>query len=237
MAMHTRCPAASVPRSVAATETPRGVGLSLHDPRGDLGFPPRQAERPEGGWLRGLDELDEVWDGVSEEGAQAIRRLVKDLECYMSLAVELSTGELLYRLLEDSRWLARMSKARTGEQSRQDVRPRQMGARVDQRPSVGLGDPTRRLRRGRPAPAWRERATIDAALGRAPRVPHGVPIMPQLRAPGKSPNHLGRLHEDRLGDRQAESFGGLHVDCEVEPGRLLYRQRSVKPVGRNAAAR
>ncbi|MGH7322699.1 MAG: ATP-dependent helicase, partial [Candidatus Rokuibacteriota bacterium] len=66
--------------------------------------------------LRGLDELPDVRDGVSEEGAQAIRRLVKDLERYMSLAIELSTGELLYRLLEDSGWLARMSKAKTARE-------------------------------------------------------------------------------------------------------------------------
>ncbi len=61
--------------------------------------------------LRGLDELPDVREGLSSEGAEAIRRLVKDVERYMQLAVELPTGELLYRFLEDSGWLARMSKA------------------------------------------------------------------------------------------------------------------------------
>ncbi|HEV8310347.1 MAG TPA: ATP-dependent DNA helicase [Methylomirabilota bacterium] len=61
--------------------------------------------------LRGLDGLGEVRDGLSPEGLEAIGRLVKDLERYMTLAGELSAGELLYRFLEDSGWLARMSKA------------------------------------------------------------------------------------------------------------------------------
>ncbi len=61
--------------------------------------------------LRGLDELPDVREGISPEGAEAIRRLVKDVERYMGLGAELPTGELLYRFLEDSGWLARMSKA------------------------------------------------------------------------------------------------------------------------------
>ncbi|MBI3454541.1 MAG: UvrD-helicase domain-containing protein [Candidatus Rokubacteria bacterium] len=61
--------------------------------------------------LRGIDELPEMRDGVSAEGAEAVRRLTKDLERYMTLAAELPAGELLYRFLEDSGWLARMSKA------------------------------------------------------------------------------------------------------------------------------
>jgi DNA helicase-2/ATP-dependent DNA helicase PcrA len=61
--------------------------------------------------LRGLDELPEVREALSPAGAEAIRRLVADLERYMHLAAELPTGELLYRFLEDSGWLARMSKA------------------------------------------------------------------------------------------------------------------------------
>ncbi len=63
--------------------------------------------------LRGLEPLSDVREGVSPEGAEAIGRLVKDLERYMQLAGELPAGELLYRFLEDSGWLARMSKAVT----------------------------------------------------------------------------------------------------------------------------
>jgi DNA helicase-2/ATP-dependent DNA helicase PcrA len=63
--------------------------------------------------LRGLDGLPEVRDHVSSAGVDAIRRLVADLERYMGLAAELPTGELLYRFLEDTGWLTRMSKAET----------------------------------------------------------------------------------------------------------------------------
>ncbi|HZS32269.1 MAG TPA: ATP-dependent DNA helicase [Methylomirabilota bacterium] len=63
--------------------------------------------------LRGLDDVPDQRDGVSAAGAEAIRRLVKELERYMSLAAELGTGELLYRFLADSGWLARMSRAST----------------------------------------------------------------------------------------------------------------------------
>jgi DNA helicase-2/ATP-dependent DNA helicase PcrA len=63
--------------------------------------------------LRGLDGLPDLQDALSPEGADAIGRLVKDLERYLQLAAELPAGELLYRFLEDSGWLARMSKAST----------------------------------------------------------------------------------------------------------------------------
>jgi DNA helicase-2/ATP-dependent DNA helicase PcrA len=66
--------------------------------------------------LRGVDELPELRDGLSAEGAQAIRRLVKELERYMGLAAELGTGELLYQFLADSGWLARMSRASTARE-------------------------------------------------------------------------------------------------------------------------
>jgi DNA helicase-2/ATP-dependent DNA helicase PcrA len=61
--------------------------------------------------LRDLDGIEELRGAVSEEGAQAIRRLVKDLERYLALALELPTGEVLYQFLADSGWLARMSRA------------------------------------------------------------------------------------------------------------------------------
>jgi DNA helicase-2/ATP-dependent DNA helicase PcrA len=63
--------------------------------------------------LRGLDELAAVRDAVSAEGAEVIRRLAKDLERYIALAAELPAGELLYRFLEDTGWLGRMSRATT----------------------------------------------------------------------------------------------------------------------------
>ena len=66
--------------------------------------------------LRGLDAIPEVRDHVSAAGVEAIRRLVADLERYMGLAAELPTGELLYRVLEDSGWLSRMSKAETARE-------------------------------------------------------------------------------------------------------------------------
>ncbi|MGH7267786.1 MAG: ATP-dependent helicase, partial [Candidatus Rokuibacteriota bacterium] len=63
--------------------------------------------------LRGLEADAEAREGVSLEGAQAIGRLVKDLERYMALGAERPTGELLYQFLEDSGWLSRMSRAAT----------------------------------------------------------------------------------------------------------------------------
>jgi DNA helicase-2/ATP-dependent DNA helicase PcrA len=66
--------------------------------------------------LRGLDDVPELRDGVSAEGAVAIRRLVKEIERYMGLAAELGTGALLYQFLADSGWLARMSRASTARE-------------------------------------------------------------------------------------------------------------------------
>jgi DNA helicase-2/ATP-dependent DNA helicase PcrA len=63
--------------------------------------------------LRGVDAIDELREGLSEEGLLAIRRLAKDLERYVALGAELPTGELLYRFLDESGWLQRMSRART----------------------------------------------------------------------------------------------------------------------------
>jgi DNA helicase-2/ATP-dependent DNA helicase PcrA len=71
-------------------------------------------------WLfdvfRTLDEVPDLREGVSAEGAEAIRRLVKEIERYIGLAVELGTGELLYQFLADSGWLARMSRASTARE-------------------------------------------------------------------------------------------------------------------------
>jgi hypothetical protein len=35
-------------------------------------------------------------------------------------------------------------------------------------------------------------------------------------------DHLGRLDEDGLREGEAQGLGGLHVDDQVEPGRLLH---------------
>jgi DNA helicase-2/ATP-dependent DNA helicase PcrA len=68
--------------------------------------------------LRNLDETPELRAALSTEGAQAIGRLVKELERYLGLAAEQGTGELLYQFLADSGWLARMSRASTaGEEA------------------------------------------------------------------------------------------------------------------------
>ncbi|MBI4637108.1 MAG: ATP-dependent helicase [Candidatus Rokubacteria bacterium] len=63
--------------------------------------------------LRGVEKQPEPSEETSEEGREAIRRLVADLVRYMELARELPTGELLYQFLVDTGWLARMSKAAT----------------------------------------------------------------------------------------------------------------------------
>src|SRR5262245_8728722 len=61
--------------------------------------------------LRGLDGTPELRAALSAEGAEAIARLVKELERYLGLAADLGTGELLYQFLGDSGWLGRMSRA------------------------------------------------------------------------------------------------------------------------------
>ncbi len=66
--------------------------------------------------LRGLDETPELRAALSDEGAQAIGRLVKELERFMGLAAELGTGALLYQFLADSGWLGRMSRASTARE-------------------------------------------------------------------------------------------------------------------------
>jgi DNA helicase-2/ATP-dependent DNA helicase PcrA len=66
--------------------------------------------------LRGLDDLPGLRQGVSVEGAEAIARLAKDVERYIGLALELPTGELLYRFLEETGWLGRMSQATTARE-------------------------------------------------------------------------------------------------------------------------
>ncbi|HEY7141233.1 MAG TPA: ATP-dependent DNA helicase [Methylomirabilota bacterium] len=66
--------------------------------------------------LRGLDETPELRAALSAEGAEAIARLVKELERYFGLTAELGTGELLYQFLGDSGWLGRMSRASTARE-------------------------------------------------------------------------------------------------------------------------
>jgi DNA helicase-2/ATP-dependent DNA helicase PcrA len=68
-------------------------------------------------WLfdvfREMPRLPELRSEINGEGAAAIGRLVADLTRYMELAREMPTGEVLYQLLVDSGWLARMSRAAT----------------------------------------------------------------------------------------------------------------------------
>ena len=61
--------------------------------------------------LRRLPELSDLREGLSEEGATAIKRVVADLERYMELARETPTGELLYQFMADSGQIARYTKA------------------------------------------------------------------------------------------------------------------------------
>jgi len=61
--------------------------------------------------LHGLRRLPDLHEGVSDEGAAAIRRLIADLERYMELARETPTGELLYQFMLDSGQIARYTKA------------------------------------------------------------------------------------------------------------------------------
>jgi DNA helicase-2/ATP-dependent DNA helicase PcrA len=66
--------------------------------------------------LRGLGETPELRATLSAEGAEAVARLMKELERYLGLAAELGTGELLYQFLADSGWLGRMSRASTARE-------------------------------------------------------------------------------------------------------------------------
>lgn len=61
--------------------------------------------------LRDLPDTPELRDALGQDGLGAMRRLVVDLERYMELARETSTGELLYQFLLDSGQIARYTKA------------------------------------------------------------------------------------------------------------------------------
>ena len=61
--------------------------------------------------LRGLQDLADLREEVSDEGAAAVQRLMADLERYMELARETPTGELLYQFMLDSGQIARYTKA------------------------------------------------------------------------------------------------------------------------------
>jgi DNA helicase-2/ATP-dependent DNA helicase PcrA len=93
--------------------------------------------------LRGLDAIPEVRDHVSAAGVEAIRRLVADLERYMGLAAELPTGELLYRVLEDSGWLSRMSKAETAREEAEVQNVAKFFRRIQEASSVLPSDRVR----------------------------------------------------------------------------------------------
>jgi DNA helicase-2/ATP-dependent DNA helicase PcrA len=66
--------------------------------------------------MRELPTIPELAGTVSEAGTRAVRRFVADLERYMGCSTELATGELLYRFLEETGWLRRMSAAKTARQ-------------------------------------------------------------------------------------------------------------------------
>src|SRR5437868_2588701 len=51
---------------------------------------------------------------------------------------------------------------------------------------------------------------------------HISPRVQRLVVGAASPYHLIGTHQDRFGDRDAERFGGLEVDDQLELGRLLY---------------
>jgi DNA helicase-2/ATP-dependent DNA helicase PcrA len=61
--------------------------------------------------LRGHPDRADLREGVSDEGAAAVKRLMADLERYMELARETPTGELLYQFMLDSGQIARYTKA------------------------------------------------------------------------------------------------------------------------------
>jgi len=63
--------------------------------------------------LREAESIEELAAELGDEARLTIRHLVRDLVRYMELGREMPTGELLYQLLVDSGWLARMSKAAT----------------------------------------------------------------------------------------------------------------------------
>lgn len=66
--------------------------------------------------LRDLDATPELLAALSPEGAQAIARLLKELERFMGRSAELNTGQLLYEFFADSGWLGRMHRASTARE-------------------------------------------------------------------------------------------------------------------------
>jgi hypothetical protein len=53
-----------------------------------------------------------------------------------------------------------------------------------------------------------------------PNATHYVRLPPMC--PTRLLDHLSRLEQQRLGDREAQRLGGLHIDHEFERHRLLY---------------
>jgi DNA helicase-2/ATP-dependent DNA helicase PcrA len=100
-------------------------------------------------WLfdvfRGLEDLAEVRDHVSPAGAETIARLVADLERYMGLAAELPTGELLFRFLEESGWLSRMSKAQSVREEAEVQNVAKFFRRIQEATAVLRADRVREL--------------------------------------------------------------------------------------------
>jgi DNA helicase-2/ATP-dependent DNA helicase PcrA len=95
--------------------------------------------------LRDAETIDELRDHLSAEGLGAIRRLTGDLERYVRLGTELPTGEVLYRFLEESGWLARMSRAKTAREEAEVQNVAKFFRRVQEAAAVLRTDRVREL--------------------------------------------------------------------------------------------
>ena len=129
--------------------------------------------------LRGLDETPELRAALSAEGAEAIARLVKELERYLGLAAELGTGELLYQFLADSGWLGRMSRASTAREEAEVQNVARFFRRIQDAtqvlpagPRARVREPPRRPDRGRRG-SGRGRGGHRRARGPRPHGPQG----------------------------------------------------------------
>ena len=147
--------------------------------------------------LRGLDAIPRCAITLSAAGVEAIRRLVADLERYMGLAAELPTGELLYRFLEESGWLSRMSKAETAREEAEVQNVAKFFRRVQE---ASTGPPLRPGPRVRQPPgrAHRGGRRPRGGGGRAGRPGGPRPDRPQGEGPGVPRRVRGGLVQGRF---------------------------------------
>lgn len=66
--------------------------------------------------FRAIEETPELVEHLSVEGKAAIAKLQEDLLRYMERAREIPTGELLYEMLSECGWIARMAKTGSVEE-------------------------------------------------------------------------------------------------------------------------